>query len=116
MKKSLYPTWNETFAFPLIGGMPVAGDVLQLECWDEDLLRNDYMGYFSVPLDNVAKAPVKGAHVLLGRLGKNDKVTGEINAEIWISDVPSVPCAVCAIELYVQGEDLSLASFFFFFF
>ena len=52
------------------------------------------MGQSSVSLETVAKSPVKGGIKLLTRPGKNDKVSGELNVEVWLSDVPVVPCAV----------------------
>lgn len=110
IKKSLFPTWNETFSIPLLGGPPTAGDAVLLEMWDEEygihnsryahspsMLRNDFMGQFSFALDTIARTPYKGFHPLLSRPGKADKVSGELNVELWLSDVPAVAAVAVRI-------------------
>lgn len=110
---SLFPTWNETFAFPWLGAPPAQGEVAVFECWDKEYhlsldlrlgplsspahcstLKDDFMGLVNVPLDAAFRAPVKGSMPLTSRPGKSDKVGGELSIELWFSDVPVVPCAV----------------------
>lgn len=50
ISKTLNPTWNTTFDFPILpGGVPL----LECICWDKDRFGKDYMGEFDIVLEEI---------------------------------------------------------------
>jgi len=48
--KSLNPEWNEIIELPVTG---LHSLLLEVVCWDKDRFGKDYMGEFSLPLEDI---------------------------------------------------------------
>ena len=54
-KRTLNPSWqakDATFDFPIYLSLAEKLGVIELVIWDKDLLRKDYLGEVSIPLDD----------------------------------------------------------------
>lgn len=79
--KTLNPVWNETFNL----GPFAAADILKFECWDKDILTDDFMGQFVVPLSSFQKEGVYLQWFSLVGRKKSEVVHGEIQLEFTIA-------------------------------
>ena len=50
ISKTLNPEWNVSFDLPIVGLQSL---LLEAVCWDKDRFGKDYLGEFSLPLDEI---------------------------------------------------------------
>lgn len=52
VSRTLNPEWNSAFDLPVTG---IDSLLLEVQCWDRDRFRKDYMGEFDIALEDIFK-------------------------------------------------------------
>jgi len=75
IEKDINPIWNQNFEIPI----PVKSRLI-LKVWDEDLTSNDFLGYYSIPLEDILNEGTKEMNIdLQSRPKRHDRVCGKLH-------------------------------------